>query len=54
MSKNASTGVRTRHVDIRNHFVREFIEEAFIKIEFVHSIENDADILRRMSVRICM
>jgi hypothetical protein len=34
-SENASTGVRTRHVDTRYHFVQEFIEDGFIKIEFV-------------------
>jgi hypothetical protein len=30
MSENASTGVRTRHVDTRYHFVREFIEETVL------------------------
>jgi hypothetical protein len=35
MSENASIGFRTRHVDTRYHFVREFIEDGFIKIEFV-------------------
>jgi putative aminopeptidase FrvX len=35
MSENASTGFRTRHVDTRYHFVREIIEDGFIKIKFV-------------------
>jgi hypothetical protein len=35
MSENASTGFHTRHVDTRYHFVREFIEDGFIKFEFV-------------------
>ena len=47
MSENASTGVRTRHVDTRYHFVREFIEDGFIKVEFVRSVENDADIFTK-------
>jgi hypothetical protein len=47
MSENASTGVRTRHVDTRYHFVREFIEDGFIKVEFVRSNENDADIFTK-------
>jgi hypothetical protein len=42
MSENALTGFRTQHVDIRYHFVREFIEDGFIKIEFVRSVENDS------------
>jgi hypothetical protein len=47
MSENASTGVRTRHVDTRYHFVREFIEDGFIKIEFVRSVENDSDVFTK-------
>jgi hypothetical protein len=35
MAENSLTGVRTRHVDTRYHFIREFIEDGFIKVEFV-------------------
>jgi hypothetical protein len=35
MSENVSTRFRTRHVDARYNFVREFNEDGFIKIEFV-------------------
>jgi hypothetical protein len=47
MSEIASTGFRTRHVDTRYHFVQEFIEDGFIKIEFVLSVENDSDLLTK-------
>jgi hypothetical protein len=47
MSKNGSTGFRTRHVDTRYHFAREFIEDGFIKIEFVRSVENDSDLFTK-------
>jgi hypothetical protein len=47
MSENASTGFRTRHVDTRYHFVREFIEDGFIKIEFIRSVENDSDLFTK-------
>jgi hypothetical protein len=47
MTENSSTGVRTRHVDTRYPFIREFIEEGFIKVEFVRSVENDADIFTK-------
>jgi hypothetical protein len=54
MSENASTGVRTRHVDTRYHFVREFIEGGFIKIEFVRSVENDSDVFtKNVSQELC-
>jgi hypothetical protein len=51
MAQKASSGVRTRHIDTRYHYVRENLEEGIINIEFVKSIENDSDILRRTSAR---
>jgi hypothetical protein len=47
MSENASTGFLTRYVDTRYHFVREFIDDGFIKIEFVRSAENDSDLFEK-------
>jgi ketol-acid reductoisomerase len=43
MAQNSSSGVRTRHVDTRYHFVRHGI----IKIEFIKSIENQSDIFTK-------
>jgi hypothetical protein len=47
MSQNSSTGVRTRHVDTRYHFMREKIEDGIIKMEFVESLDNDSDIFTK-------
>jgi hypothetical protein len=47
MAENSSTGVRTRHVDTRSHFIHEFIEDGFIRVEFVRTVENDADIFTK-------
>jgi hypothetical protein len=44
MSENALTGFHTRHMDTRYNFVQEFIEDGFIKIEFVRSALNDFDL----------
>jgi hypothetical protein len=44
MAKNSSSGVRTRHVDTRYHFIRKHIEDGFIQIVFVKSCDNDADL----------
>jgi hypothetical protein len=30
-----------------SHFVREFIEDSFIKIEFVRSVKNDSDLFTK-------
>ena len=47
MSENASATSRTRHIDAQYHFVREFIEEGFLKIVFVNSIENKSDMFTK-------
>jgi hypothetical protein len=47
MSKNALTGFCTWHMDTRYHFVQEFVEDTFIKIEFVHSVENGSDLFTK-------
>jgi len=43
MSENASSGVRTRHVDTRYHFVREQVADKIVEIVFVKTDENKAD-----------
>jgi len=35
MSENVTTSPRMKHVDIRYHFVREYVEDGFIEIIFV-------------------
>ena len=51
LSKNLSTSQRTKHIDVRYNFVREFVEEGFIKIIFVKSEENHADIFTKNANR---
>lgn len=45
MSQNFLTGVRSRHVDTRFHFIRENVEDGIVRVEFVNSSDNDSDIL---------
>ena len=47
MSENLGATQRTKHVDARYHYVREFIEEGFIKIIFVKTDENKSDIFTK-------
>ena len=47
LSKNATTGSRTKHIDTRYHFVREYIEDGVIKVIFVRSEDNHADIFTK-------
>ena len=47
LANNYSTGPRTKHIDIRTHFVRELIMKGILKVEFIKSEENDADIFTK-------
>jgi Reverse transcriptase (RNA-dependent DNA polymerase) len=47
IGNNFTTSQRTKHIDIRAHFVREFIEDGIIKIVFIKSEDNDADIFTK-------
>jgi ketol-acid reductoisomerase len=47
MAQNSSSGVRTRHVDTRYHFVRENLEDGIIKIEFIKSVESQSNIFTK-------
>jgi hypothetical protein len=48
MAENSSSEVHAKHVDTRYHFVHEHIVYDFIKIVFVTSCDNDADIFAKM------
>ena len=52
MSENVTTSNRTKHVDVRYKYVKTFVDEEFVKIIFVKSEDNRADILRRTCLRI--
>jgi len=43
LATNATTGQRTRHIDVRYHYVREYIEDGQVIIRFVKSGDNKAD-----------
>jgi hypothetical protein len=47
LSQSASTSNRTKHIDVRYHFVREYIEDGIIKVIFVRSTKNDADLFTK-------
>ena len=43
MSENISTSSRAKHVDIRHRFVNEMVEDQFLKVIFVKTLENVSD-----------
>ena len=47
LGNNFSVGQRTKHIDMRAHFVREYIEDDILKLVFIRSEDNDADIFTK-------
>ena len=47
MSNNCTTSDRTKHIDIKTSFVKEYQEDGKIVIKFVKSEENEADIFTK-------
>ena len=47
MSKNISTTGRSKHIDERTKYVNEYVEDGMLKIVYVKSEENDADIFTK-------
>jgi hypothetical protein len=55
MSENASTGFRTRHVDTRYHFVREFVDNGFLsRLNLSVLLKTILIYLPRMLIKNCM
>ena len=52
LSNNRTTSDRTKHIDIRTSFVKEFQEDVKIIIKFVKSEENDADIFTKNTTNV--
>jgi hypothetical protein len=45
--KNQQVGTRTKHIDVRYHFLREHFEKKRFNIKFVRSEDNESDILTK-------
>jgi len=46
-AKNAQFSQRTKHIDIKYHFIRDHIENGTIKLEYIPTRENIADIFTK-------
>ena len=43
LADNATLSNRTKHIDTRYHYTRDYVEDGIIKVKFVKSENNDAD-----------
>ena len=51
LSKNRTSGERTKHIDIKYHYVREQMDKGLIEVEFVRSENNLADLYQHSKRR---
>jgi hypothetical protein len=51
LAKNAQVSARTKHIDVRHHFIRDLIKEKQLTIKFVKSEDNPADIMTKNTNR---
>ena len=51
-SNNRTTSDRTKHIDIRTSFVKEYQEDGKIIIKFVNSEDNEADIFTKNTANV--
>ena len=48
LSKNSMYHSRTKHIDIRYHWIREVIDQQLLKLMKIHTKENPADMLTKV------
>ncbi|CAA0827027.1 Unknown protein, partial [Striga hermonthica] len=48
LSKNAMYHSRTKHIDIKYHWLRQVVEEQQFKLEKIHTDENSADMMTKV------
>ena len=48
LAKNQVYHARTKHIDVRYHFVREILEEGGVIIQKIQTTENPADMMTKM------
>jgi hypothetical protein len=47
LAKNKTSGERTKHIDMKYHFIRKQVENGLVEIKFVRSEDNVADIFTK-------
>ena len=52
LAKNQVYYARTKHIDVRFHFVREILDDGDIKLLKIHTTENPADMLTKVVSRV--
>ena len=47
ISKNPVQHSRTKHIEIRHHFIRELVEDGNLTLEFIHTDDQKVDLFTK-------
>jgi len=47
LAQNHALGLRTKHINVRYHFVRDLIEKGLLELKYISTNENVADIMTK-------
>ena len=47
LAENSISGGRTKHIDVRHHFIRELVERKVLSVQVMESSSQHADILTK-------
>ena len=47
LAQNTITHSRSKHIDIRHHFVRDLVEREVVQLQYISTDQNIADILTK-------
>ena len=47
LAKNEQASQRTKHIDVKYHYIRQHVEEGIVKINLVKSEDNTSDVFTK-------
>ena len=47
LAKNQQVGMRTKHIDVKYHFIRDLVSDGYLDLRYVRSEENYADLMTK-------
>jgi len=47
LASNPEYHKRTKHIDIKHHYIREKIQEGMVQLKYIHTTDQEADMLTK-------